>query len=131
MAKQYGFTYKDKILDSTTFKQVFKQSIRVSTPYFALLAKQSLHSCARLGISVAKRDAALAVTRSRLKRIFRESFRHHKALLGGYDIVVCVRKNCQTLENNALRKMVDAQWQKLSSSCTKYYLAASAGTNTQ
>jgi len=131
VVKQYGFTSKQKILESACFKQIFKQSARVSTPHFALLARPNNRSFARLGISVAKHDVPLASTRSRLKRIFRESFRHYQEVMAGYDVVVCARKSSRTQDNNALRQMVDVQWKKLSTYCSHYSFTASAVTSTQ
>ena len=45
---------------------------------------------ARLGLVVTKKGNAKAVRRNRIKRIVRETFRHHQANLGRYDIVVQV-----------------------------------------
>ncbi|MDQ8032203.1 ribonuclease P protein component [Bordetella genomosp. 1] len=44
--------------------------------------------CARLGLVIAKRFAALAVTRNALKRVIRESFRHQRLALPPQDYVV-------------------------------------------
>jgi len=131
VVKQYGFTVEQKIVESACFKQVFKQSARVSTPYFALLARPNNRSFARLGLSVAKHDVPLATSRSRLKRLFRESFRHHKEVMAGYDVVVCARRASKTQDSKVLRQLVDAQWKKLSRSCSNYSFTVSAVTNTQ
>ena len=45
---------------------------------------------ARLGLVVTKKGNAKAVRRNRIKRIVRETFRHHQANLGRYDIVLQV-----------------------------------------
>lgn len=45
-------------------------------------------TCARLGLVIAKRYAALAVTRNALKRVIRESFRHQRLALPPQDYVV-------------------------------------------
>ncbi len=45
---------------------------------------------ARLGLVVTKKGNAKAVRRNRIKRIVRETFRHHQVNLGRYDIVLQV-----------------------------------------
>ena len=48
---------------------------------------------ARLGIAVAKRKYPSAVFRNKIRRVIRESFRKHKNMLHGIDVVVLVKKN--------------------------------------
>jgi ribonuclease P protein component len=47
---------------------------------------------ARLGVVVGKRVAALAVDRNYLKRLVRETFRHHQRELAGFDLLVRPRR---------------------------------------
>lgn len=62
---------------------------------------------------VGKRVAKLAVTRNRIKRVVRESFRANQALLQGFDIVVIARQQCGSLDKVQLRKGIDKLWQRL------------------
>ncbi len=70
-------------------------------------------SNARLGLMVGKRVAAQAVTRNRIKRVIRESFRAKQSELKGLDIVVIARHKCDKLDKSELRKGLDKLWEKL------------------
>lgn len=66
---------------------------------------------------VGKRVAAHAVTRNRIKRVIRESFRAKQNELQGLDIVVIARHQCDTLSKIELRKGLDKLWEKLIIQC--------------
>lgn len=78
----------------------------------AFLANDLGH--ARLGLAIAKRVLPRAVDRNRLKRLIRESFRHHRALLGGYDLVVLARQGVREHDNEQIRASLDHFWRRLS-----------------
>lgn len=62
---------------------------------------------------VGKRVAAHSVTRNRIKRVIRESFRAKQQELSGFDIVVIARHQCDTLSKVELRKGLDKLWERL------------------
>lgn len=66
-------------------------------------AVRNQKSFARLGIIAAKRIAPHAVTRNYLKRLIRESFRLRQDGLGGYDVLVRVRRPVSRTEAGAAR----------------------------
>jgi ribonuclease P protein component len=71
---------------------------------------------ARLGIIIAKQHVKKAVDRNAIRRVIRESFRHHKDRLKGLDIIVLLRSECTPLgDKKALRDNVDHLWQLVSS----------------
>ena len=53
---------------------------------------------ARLGVVVAKRVAPLAVDRSFLKRLVRETFRRHWQAVAGFDLLVRPRRGLSSSE---------------------------------
>lgn len=69
---------------------------------------------ARLGIAVAKRNIARAVDRNRIKRICRESFRHHRAALCGNDVVVRPNPAASRTPNSILFGELSAAWARMS-----------------
>ena len=66
-----------------------------------------------LGIVVAKHHLKRAVDRNVVKRLVRESFRHHKESLKGLDIIVLLRSKCTPLDKTALREEIDNLWRQL------------------
>jgi ribonuclease P protein component len=55
-------------------------------------AKPGLPTVARLGVTVSKKTAPLAVTRNYARRVVREVFRRHLAAFAGVDLVIRVQK---------------------------------------
>src|SRR5690606_36327743 len=61
---------------------------------------------ARLGLIIAKRFAAKAVTRNTIKRIIREAFRHRRHALAARDLVFRLHSRVQPASLAALKKQV-------------------------
>lgn len=62
---------------------------------------------------VAKRNAAKATARNRIKRLVRESFRHHKTALAGRDVVVIAKKAAATAPNDVIFDALNRHWNRL------------------
>lgn len=87
------------------FDAIFKTGRRVSTPAAALhwLARDE---GARLGLAVSRKVDPDAVGRNRLKRAWRETFRHHRAQLAPADYVIVARPPARMLDGPALRALL-------------------------
>lgn len=107
------FSKHYRLLNKVDFKNVFDKSNKVSQKYLLALFKTNQLSHARIGIIVGKRVANKAVTRNQIKRVLRESFRHHQDHLKGLDIIVIARQQCDTLDKTNLRRGIDRLWEKL------------------
>jgi ribonuclease P protein component len=68
-------------------------------------------------MAISRKVARSAVARNRIKRIVRESFRHHQSRLGGMDWVVMARAGVTQQENAVLFTALQRHWQRLASSC--------------
>jgi len=68
---------------------------------------------ARLGLAIARRHIASAVRRNTVKRVIRESFRLHRATLGGLDIVVMAKAGAAGADKRALAGSLARHWKKL------------------
>ncbi len=64
-----------------------------------------------------KRAVSNAVDRNRIKRIVRDSFRFNQEKLIGWDIVVIVRQQCDSLSKEKIRKGIDDLWERLVTQC--------------
>jgi ribonuclease P protein component len=74
---------------------------------------------ARLGLAIAKKQLRLAVSRNRIKRLIRESFRFNQDLLSGLDIVVLTRTSVLKCSNEEIGVQLEKLWQQLVSRCKK------------
>jgi ribonuclease P protein component len=68
---------------------------------------------ARLGLAIAKKHVKLAVDRNRIKRVIRDSFRQHRKLLAGLDLVVLAKASTAGLSNEQLFSSLEAHWIRL------------------
>ena len=95
------------------YDAVFAKPKRQSDRYFTLLARVNAKPCGRLGLAVSKRVDKRAVGRNRIKRMIRESFRHHQEQLVGLDLVVVARPASGQAANDVLRRSLDQLLQRL------------------
>lgn len=105
--RRYSLTSKAE------FKHVFDQPFKISKKHILILFKPSQKTYAKVGVIVGKRVSNSAVVRNKIKRIFRESFRHYHTQLAGWNIVIIAKPHCDTLSNVKLRKDIDDLWEKL------------------
>jgi ribonuclease P protein component len=70
-------------------------------------------SHARLGLAIPKKNIKKAVDRNKLKRFVRESFRTNQQNLGGFDVVVLVKRDIPTLRKDALFGKQNNLWTAL------------------
>lgn len=90
--KRYGFKRDRRLVRAEDFRRVLKTGRRDNRRYFSFYSRQGASPVARLGVAVGKRYVRNATARNRLKRVIRETFRHHAARLPAVDFVVVVRQ---------------------------------------
>ena len=62
---------------------------------------------------MAKKHLRRATSRNRIKRLIRESFRHHQHELRGLDIVVLVKPGLDAVDNRTLLDALERHWRRL------------------
>lgn len=67
-------------------------------------------------MAVPKRAVRRAIDRSRIKRLIRESFRHHRSRLPAVDVVVSVKASPRDSHDPELTRRIDNIWDQLLSS---------------
>lgn len=107
-----------RLLNAADYKQVFDKPIRSSDRYFTVLARPNRKQYPRLGLAISKRNAKLAVSRNRIKRIVRESFRQ-MTLDTKADFVVMTTPQGETASNRVLFDSLSKHWQKLHNKCAQ------------
>jgi ribonuclease P protein component len=106
------FRRQSRLLDSSAYSRVFKQAKRSRDKMFTVLYKENGEPEARLGLAIAKKNCRLAVSRNRLKRVIRESFRLHSAELAGLDVVVLNQPAAMRASNKVLFDSLHKHWQR-------------------
>ncbi|MTI11988.1 ribonuclease P protein component [Sansalvadorimonas verongulae] len=107
----FGFSPSLRLLKSSEFKRVFdKADVKVSDKNILILARENQLDIPRLGLIIAKKNVRTAVSRNRIKRVIRETFRHSQHSLQGLDYVVLARKGLGELDNRQLHSLLGKQW---------------------
>lgn len=109
-----GFCREQRLLTSQHFKTVFDSPDgKAPSQYLLLLARRNGLDHARLGLVIGKKNVKLSVQRNRVKRLIRESFRHHQVLLAGWDLVIVARRGVAEQDNPELSRQIDKLWKRL------------------
>ena len=103
-----------RLLNAKDYSNVFSSvDIKLSTQFFTCLARKQTSTYPRLGIIVAKKNVRLAVSRNRIKRLLRESFRTHKHEIPSFDIVMLAKHTSNQADAEKLSKELEYVWRKL------------------
>lgn len=111
------FQRTERLLTASDFESVFQQPQRSSGKALTVLARPSGHASSRLGLAVARKQIRRAVDRNRAKRLIRESFRRHQALLCGLDVVVIGKRALLEKDNRSVFACLETHWQRVSERC--------------
>ena len=117
--KTGNFAKSNRIIGSGDYRQVFKSSCRSADEKFLVLARKNSLKQARLGLAISKKNVNRAAGRNQIKRAIRESFRHHKNILKGLDVVVVAHKKQTTINNKTIIESINAHW-KIISQCREF-----------
>jgi len=71
----------------------------------------------RLGMALSRKVVHNAVTRNRIKRVMRESFRHWQTRLGTLDIVLLGRPGIAAQSGKTLDAALEKLWEQLIERC--------------
>jgi ribonuclease P protein component len=120
MALPTRFPRHERLLRSQEYTAVFNDTqFKSSDQYFIVLAIANHRQYPRLGLAITKKKIRTACARNRLKRIIRESFRHHKEYLTGMDIVVLCQSRAAAMNNDVLFCRLHNHWLKLAERCER------------
>ena len=108
-AVPYEFPRAARLLSARDYDRVFACPVRSRDAAFTVLARASDQS-ARLGLAIAKRQIASAAKRNRIKRRIRESFRYHRRVLYGIDVVVMAKRGVEAASSDAIDNSLDGHW---------------------
>ena len=103
------------MLDAVDFGRVFKKATRSRDRFFTVLCRPNTKGVARLGLAISKKHCRKATARNRIKRIVRESFRHHQAELPAIDVIVINQPAATMAENTTINESLIKHWKQCSS----------------
>lgn len=111
------FTPAQHLVNKAQFDVVYQRGSKLGDSCFLILIQPNGLGMARLGLSVSARTVGNAVNRNRIKRIIRESFRHHAAALPAVDLVVNTRSGARVASNQLLTERLAQHWQNVVKRC--------------
>jgi ribonuclease P protein component len=107
-----------RLASSNDFRLAYRSKRRGRVGPLGWHARNNNLGFARLGMAVPKRAVKLATDRSRIKRLIRESFRHHRGALPAVDVVVSVKASPRDPYDPVLRRQIDDIWRAVLSSAS-------------
>jgi ribonuclease P protein component len=96
------------------FDAAYARGRRLGDGFFTVVVLANDVGAARLGMAVAVRVAGGAVTRNRIRRIIRESFRLHRQQLPARDLIVGAKPRARAAAAQLLRESLAGLWRKAS-----------------
>jgi ribonuclease P protein component len=102
-----------RLLTARDFARLRTCSRRVSTRNLIAEVAASETDGVRMGLAVSRRVSRKAVRRNRIKRIARDSFRHHRTSFPALDILVIARSSADLQDNPTLHAEFAHLWQRI------------------
>ena len=107
------FRPEQRLRNESDYDAVFNEPLRSRDHYFLLLGRANNHAQARLGLIVSKKKIRKAVSRNRIKRVIRDSFRLHQHQLPAIDVIVLAYHPANGADRELLRRSLNRHWEKL------------------
>ena len=92
-----------RLLRPADFAALRSAARRITTPLLKLEYSPNAAACARLAMAVSRRVSKKAVVRNRIRRVIREQFRLHQAVLPAIDMLFIARTAAAESSNADLR----------------------------
>jgi ribonuclease P protein component len=107
------FRPEQRLRTAADYDAVFSKPLRNRDRYFLLLTRENTQTHSRLGLIVSKKRIRKAVSRNRVKRIIRDSFRLHQHQLPAVDVILLAYQSADKADSRELRFSLDRHWKKL------------------
>jgi ribonuclease P protein component len=101
-ARSEGYSRRHRFAERGAFGPVLRSPRKIRGRIAILHVAQGRAGATRFGIALTKRLVARSTDRNRVKRIARESFRHHGIKVAGLDCVLTLRDRIDALDDAAL-----------------------------
>gem|GEM_PF-758465 len=114
------FPRSARLLSSAEFQHVFRKPKKFHSRFFSLFVACGSQSHSRLGLAVSKKSLPKAVSRNRVKRVVRESFRKNQWQFCSLDVIFVARHDLRLSDNEQLSNELTRLWKKLADYCDSY-----------
>jgi ribonuclease P protein component len=95
------------------FRDVKRRGKKFADAFFSLSVLANHETYPRLGLSIATRTFGTAVSRNRIKRLARESFRLNQHSLPPVDVTISARDAARLAKLGVLRASLDQHWKAI------------------
>ena len=120
MGDSQAFPRTARIVGAAEYRRVFDHcQCKSSDRWLTILALANGLDRPRLGLAISRKAEKTAVGRNRVKRIIRESFRHHQGELRSWDLVVIARHGVAAQSNAELHAALAKHWTRLQRTCAE------------
>ena len=106
-----------RLLKPAEFKRVFEQRQSAHNAHFGVYAAKNTLDHPRVGLVVSKKVSKKAVTRNRIKRQIRESFRLQQEKFGSVDLVVVAKSPLEKIAFNTIIPQLQPLWFQVLKRC--------------
>ncbi len=110
---RFRYSKKLRIREASEYQQVFKQRKRLYSSHFVLYYRPNNLDHPRLGVITSKRNVRHANQRNRIKRVIKETFRHHQRVLNSFDLVFIARTGAELADNQEIRQCLEQLMSRL------------------
>jgi ribonuclease P protein component len=118
-SRGFRFQKQNRLLNAAAFGRVFKKASRSRDKFFTVLCCNNKEEIARLGLAVSKKQCRKANARNRIKRVVRETFRHHQHELCGLDLVVLNQPAAAMAKNSDMKLSLEHHFGRCSTTKRK------------
>jgi ribonuclease P protein component len=109
----FGLKKADRLLKRSDFVSLSRSGKKIHSAGFLALYQPGSSAASRLGVTVTKR-VAHAPGRNRIKRLVRESFRHHRHKFKGcWDINIVAKQRCNAISSGEAAAELEAIFERI------------------
>jgi len=111
--RKLTFEPRKRLHQPAEFKEVKRRGKKFADAFFSLSVLANHETYPRLGLSIATRTFGTAVSRNRIKRLARESFRLNQYSLPPVDVTVSAREAARMAKLADLRASLEQHWKSI------------------
>ena len=112
-----GLPKRYRLLRPANFSTVLDHHCRTRDAIFTIYGKPNGLGHLRLGLVVSRKVSLKAVVRNHLKRLVRESARHHQQQLSGMDLVVIAQHGASAALAPVISTSLEHHWTSIIGRC--------------